>query len=93
MSLKRASGIASPPLQNREGAGPAQILRGTKAEIVLRHLALARLAAELRRAASAIWIFSSAECRLRVARRMSWTTFSAVAFCVTGFWLIATPWW
>jgi hypothetical protein len=29
--------------------------------------------------ASAIWIFSSAECRLRVARRMSWTTFSAVA--------------
>ena len=42
--------------------------------------------------ASTIRIFSSAECCFRVALRISFTTFSAAALCVTGFWLISTPW-
>jgi hypothetical protein len=41
---------------------------------------------------SMIRIFSSAECCFRVARRMSFTTFSAAALCVTDSWLISTRW-
>ncbi len=37
--------------------------------------------------------FSSAECCLRVRRRMSFTTFSAEGLGVPGFCLTSTPWW
>ena len=38
-------------------------------------------------------MFSSDECSVRVARRMSFTIFSAGAFVVTGFFLISTSMW
>jgi hypothetical protein len=46
-----------------------------------------------RRPDSTIRIFSSDECSLRVARRMSFTTCSAGAFVVTGFFIIFNSNW
>jgi hypothetical protein len=46
-----------------------------------------------RRPDSTIRIFYSEECNLRVARRMSFTTCSAGAFVVTGFFIIFNSIW
>jgi hypothetical protein len=51
------------------------------------------IGAILDRPASTIRIFSSEECSLRVARRISFTTCSAGTFVVTGFFIIFNSNW
>ena len=46
-----------------------------------------------RRPERTIRFFSSDECSLRIARRLSFTTCSAGAFVVTGFFIIFNPSW
>ncbi|WP_424753298.1 hypothetical protein [Methylobacterium sp.] len=61
-------------------------------EIVAKLRQVDVLLSQGRPVAEAIRIFSSAECCFRVARPISFTTFSAAALCVQGFWPISTPW-